>query len=139
MTALHAPATSAELPTETADRPLASLPGTTTIAPLVFERLAARAAAEVPGVEGEVRTGLARFLPWTSGSPADASAEVDDEEVILDLTLNVVYPQPVRQVADEVRRRVIEQVRSLTGRSVREVNITVAELVVPVRLSPRVR
>lgn len=103
--------------------------GTTTIAPAVFERLAARAAAEVAGVEGEVHTGLGRFLPWATGSPAEASAEVDDESVVLDLTFNVAYPEPVRQVAERVREHVADRVESLTGRTVRQVNITVPELV----------
>ena len=103
--------------------------GTTTIAPAVFERLAARAAAEVAGVEGEVQTGLGRFLPWTTGTPAEAMAEVDDESVVLDLTFNVVYPEPVRQVAERVREHVAERVESLTGRTVLQVNITVPELI----------
>ncbi|MGH9041003.1 MAG: Asp23/Gls24 family envelope stress response protein [Acidimicrobiia bacterium] len=107
--------------------------GRTTIAPAVFERLAARAATEVAGVHGEVRTGLARFLPWVAGSPAEASAEMDDESVILDLTFNVAYPEPVRQVAEQVRRHVADRVGSLTGHPVRQVNITVPELILPVR------
>ena len=113
--------------------------GTTIIAPAVFERLAARAAAEVSGVEGEVRTGLDRFLPWAGGAPADASAEVDDEGVVLDLTFNVAYPEPVRQVADRVRRHVADRVGSLTGRAVWQVNITVPELILPARPRPRPR
>ncbi len=103
--------------------------GATTIAPVVFERLAARAAAEVAGVEGEVQTGLSRFLPWTTGSPAEATADADDESVVLDLTFNVVYPEPVRQVAARVREHVADRVESLTGRIVRQVNITVPELI----------
>jgi uncharacterized alkaline shock family protein YloU len=103
--------------------------GSTTIAPAVFERLAARAAAEVAGVEGEVQTGLSRFLPWTTGSPAEATVDADDESVVLDLTFNVAYPEPVRQVAERVREHVAGRVASLTGRTVRQVNITVPELI----------
>ncbi|MCA1847023.1 MAG: Asp23/Gls24 family envelope stress response protein [Actinobacteria bacterium] len=110
--------------------------GTTTVAPVVFERLATRAATEVEGVVGEVTSGISRFFPWTSGSPADASAEVDEEGVVLDLTINVAYPEPVRQVAQNVRQHVTERVRSCTGRRVHEVNITVSELI-PV--TPRAR
>jgi uncharacterized alkaline shock family protein YloU len=113
--------------------------GTTTIAPVVFERLAACAAAEVAGVEGEVRTGIGRFLPWTSGPSADASVEVADDGVVLDLAFNVAYPEPVRQVAEQVRQHVATRGRSLTGRAVREVNITVLALVAPVRHRRRVR
>lgn len=90
-------------------------------------------------MEGEVSTGLGRFLPWSSASPTEASADVGDNGVVLDLTLNVAYPEPVRRVAEEVRRHVAVRVQSLTGRVVREVNITVAGLIVPVRHRPRVR
>jgi uncharacterized alkaline shock family protein YloU len=121
------------------DPPGPSERGATTIDPVVFERLAARAAVEVPGVEGEVLTGLGRFLPWTTGAPAEASAEVDDEGVVLDLTFKVAYPEPVGQVAERVRRHVADRVGSLTGRAVREVNITVPELVRPVGHRPRPR
>jgi uncharacterized alkaline shock family protein YloU len=107
------------------------------IAPVVFEKLAMQAASEVPGVEGEVRTGLERLLPWASGSPADAAVEVGDDDVALDLTFNVAYPEPVRRVADEVRRHVTERIRSLTGRTVRSINITIPELVAPTGRRPR--
>ena len=113
--------------------------GTTTISPKVFERVAAHAAAEVPGVEGLVQTGVDRFWPWSDGSPAEAAADVDDDGVVLALTFNVAYPQPVRQVTERVRTHVSERIRSLTGRRVREINITVAELVAPPRRRPRVR
>ena len=111
--------------------------GVVDIAPVVFEKLAMRATTEVRGVEGEVRTGLERLLPWGSGAPADASVEVGDDEVALDLTFNVAYPLPVRKVTDEVRRHVVERVESLTGRTVRSVNITVMELVAPPGRRPR--
>lgn len=113
--------------------------GITTIAPKVFEQLAAQAAAEVVGVEGVVQTGASRFLPWTSGSPAEAAADVDDDGVALDLTFNVAYPQPVRQVAERVRRHVADRVMALTGRWVQEIDITIPDLVAPERGRARVR
>ena len=113
--------------------------GTTTIAPRVFERLATMAAAEDPGVEGAVETGVGRSLPWTVGSPADGAADADDEGVVLDLTFNVAYPQPVRQVTERVRRHVADRIGALTGQRVHEVNITVEDLIVPRRRRARVR
>lgn len=107
------------------------------IAPVVFEKLAMQATSEVPGVEGEVQTGVERLLPWATGSPADAVVEVGDEDVVLNLTFNVAYPEPVRKVADEVRRHVAERIQSLTGRTVRSINITVPALVAPVGRRPR--
>jgi uncharacterized alkaline shock family protein YloU len=104
---------------------------------LVFEKLAMHATSEVPGVVGEVRTGVERLLPWASGSPADAAAELGDDDVALNLTFNVAYPEPVRKVADEVRRHVAERIESLTGRTVRSINVTVPELVAPARRPPK--
>ena len=98
--------------------------GTTAIAPRVFERLAGLAAAEDPGVVG---------------SPPDAAADVDNDGVVLDLTLNVAYPQPVRQVTERVRRHVADRIGALTGQPVLEVNITVQDLIVPRRRRARVR
>ena len=140
MTSLEAPVTDVRPePTTDLEVPAPTERGTTTIASGVFEKIAARAAAEVNGVEGEVRTGLDRFLPWAAGSLADASADVGDDGVVVDLVLNVAYPQPVRQVTALVRRHVVDRVAEMTGRRVEEVNITVPELVVPERRPPRVR
>jgi uncharacterized alkaline shock family protein YloU len=140
VTTLEAPVTDVWVePAANADETPPFERGATTIAPIVFERIAARAAAEVPGVEGEVHTGLGRFLPWTSGTPAEASAEVDDGGVVLDLAFNVAYPEPVRQVTERVRRHIIDRVGSLTGRRVRGINVTVPDLVVPERRRNRVR
>ena len=132
MTTLDTPVTAAPAEVEGGlDLPEPADRGVVDIAPVVFEKLAMRATAEVPGVEGEVRTGLERLLPWASGTPADAAAEVGDDDVALDLTFNVAYPEPVRRVTDEVRRHVAERIEGLTGRTVRYVNITVQELVAP--------
>lgn len=104
--------------------------GETTIAPLVVEKVATRAAAEVEGVGGVVHTGLGRLLPWVSDPPqAQASADLDRETVALDLSFNVRYPEPVGRVTSNVRNHVIERLRDLTGLTVTEVNITVEELV----------
>lgn len=108
--------------------------GVTVVAPVVFERIAARAAAEVDGVEGTVSSGLARFLPWTDDAPVEAEVSLNaqgQDSVALDLTLNVAYPRPVAQVAERVRDHVIERIGALTGRPVRRVDITVVDLVAP--------
>ena len=136
MTTVEAPAP-ASAPSAEAEaspsRPEPADRGVIDIAPIVFEKLAMRATSEVSGVVGEVRTGVERLLPWASGAPAEANAELGDDDVALDLTFNVAYPEPVRKVADEVRRHVTERVQSLTGRTVRSINVTVPELVAPAR------
>lgn len=128
----------AEMAGPTVDVPQAGLitsRGETIIAPTVVEKIASRAASEVDGVGGVVETGLSRLLPWTvgDGSPARASAEVGAETVSVDLTVNVLYPQPVAAVTNEVRAQVVRRLAELCGLRATEVNIAVPALVTPPR------
>jgi uncharacterized alkaline shock family protein YloU len=126
----------AEIAEATADLPRAGLitsRGETIIAPTVVEKIAARAAAEVDGVGGVVETGLSRLLPWSvgAGAPARASAEVGAETVTVDLTVNIVYPEPVAVVTNRVRAQVTRRLAELCGLQATEVNISVPALVSP--------
>ena len=104
--------------------------GETTIAPVVVEKIASKAAREVDGVGGVVRTGLGRLLPWVAqDAPAQVDADVERQTVSVDLTVNVRYPQPVGKVAGQVREHVVHRLTTLTGLAVTDVNITVDELV----------
>ena len=84
---------------------------------------------------GVLQTGLSRLLPWSVGEdvPARASAEVHAETVTVDLTVNVLYPQPVAAVTNEVRTRVVQRLAELCGLRATEVNIAVPALVTPPR------
>ena len=106
--------------------------GETTIAPVVAEKIAARAASEVDGVGGVVRTGLSRLLPWTTSTgPASADAAISHGTVTVDLTVNVLYPRPVGAVTAEVRERVKRQLSDLCGLKAGRVDIVVPQLVRP--------
>jgi uncharacterized alkaline shock family protein YloU len=113
--------------------------GETIIAPAVVEKIASRAASEVDGVGGVVQTGLSRLLPWTVGgdSPARASAEIGGETVTVDLTVNVLYPEPVAAVTNQVRAQVTRKLAELCGLRATEVNIAVPALVTPRRSTRR--
>ncbi len=112
--------------------------GETIIGPMVVEKIASRAATEVEGVGGVVRTGLGRLLPWVAGdSSAQAAADVHEDTVAVDLTVNVRYPEPVATVTGNIRAQVVQRLASLTGLTATEVNITVDELVVERRSSRR--
>lgn len=127
---MSAPVTS-ELPKS----PLVTSRGETIIGPAVVEKIATRAASEVDGVGGVLQTGLSRLLPWSVGddAPARASAEVGTDTVTVDLTVNVLYPQPVAGVTNEVRSQVIRRLSELCGLRATEVNIAVPALVTPPR------
>ena len=122
----------------TADLPRAGLTtsrGDTIISPSVVEKIASRAASEVDGVGGVVETGLSRLLPWSVGgaSAARASAEIEAETVTVDLTVNVLYPEPVAVVTNGVRAQVTRRLAELCGLRATEVNIAVPALVTPPR------
>jgi uncharacterized alkaline shock family protein YloU len=134
--------TTTQVPAPTADLPRAPLVtsrGETTITPLVVEKIASRAASEVDGVGGVIETGLSRLLPWSVGdpSPARASAAVDADTVTVDLTVNVVYPEPIAAVTNNVRAQVTRRLGELCGLRTTEVNIAVPALVTPARATRR--
>jgi len=121
-------------PIPTADLPHAGLVtsrGETVIAAAVVEKIATRAASEVDGVGGVVRTGVSHLFPWAvhGGSPVRASADVDTDTVSIDLTVNVRYPRPVATVTAGVRDQVVRRVAELCGLRATEVNIAVPALV----------
>lgn len=102
--------------------------GVTTVSPLVCERIAARAAAEVEGVE-VVPTGVARMVPWPAGSPsAGASADVHGHTVSVEVAVEIRYPLPVAGTAREIRSRVTRRLRELSGLGVGDVTVTVTGL-----------
>jgi len=119
--------------------PLVTSRGETIISPGVVEKIAIRAASEVDGVGGVVRAGLSRLLPWSVGGDpaARASAEVVAETVSVDLTVNVLYPQPVASVTNRVREQVSRRLIELCGLRTTEVNISVPALVAPARSQRR--
>ena len=131
--------TQAEPTTDLPKAALVTSRGETIIAPTVVEKIATRAASEVDGVGGVVQTGLSRLLPWSIGDagPAKASAEVGVDTVSVDLTVNVLYPQPVAAVTNQVRTRVTQRLAELCGLRATEVNIAVPALVVPPRAARR--
>ena len=105
--------------------------GVTTISPNVVEKIATRAAQEDPSVIGVEQSGIRQLIPIGGGQPEPrAEAEVQREQATVELTIRVSYPEPVRQVAERVRRRVADRVEELTGLSVAQVNITIPELII---------
>ena len=113
----------ADAPAPTADLPRAALVtprGETIIAPAVVEKIASRAASEVDGVGGVVEAGLSRLLPWSVGSgpqPARAAADVRAETVSVDLTVNVLYPEPVAAITGRTSGFRSPRLPAIAGRS----------------------
>ena len=98
--------------------------GETVIAPGVLATVARKAASEVDGVEIVNGSGL---LFRRQG----ATADVGGNRAAVELRLAVRWPRPVAEVTARVRDRVREQVRTLTGYEVTDVDITIDRLPQP--------
>lgn len=114
--------------------------GTTTIADRVVERVATHAVTDVERAAGAPRTVLGQSVGRVDeDTPARTSATVDGDLVTVSVSMSVAYPSPVREVAAQVRRRVIDRVQYITGLQVAEVDIDVPALGVRRPHQPRVR
>lgn len=123
--------------------PLQGDRGTTKIADGVVLAIANAAAEEVDGVDlshggtrlpGDSSPTVGEFLgniTGGSGRPRGISVEIGDTQAAVDLTVNVVYGESIPQVAEALRRNVVQKVESLTGLEATEVNITVNDLTMP--------
>ncbi len=113
----------------------------------VVARIAAEAAAEVPDAGSAASGMLGRTLAQTPtpgvrhstlAEPPKVDAEVDGTLVRLDLVLSVRWGASVPAVVTRVRERVGARVAELTGLTVTDIDVEVAELISPER-PPRTR
>lgn len=112
--------------------------GKTTIADSVVAKIASMAAREVPGVHqlntqgaSGLMSGLSARMTGGDAEAAGVNVEVGEREAAIDLAMTVDYGVSIEQVADAVRRNVINRVQSMTGLVVNEVNIGVTDLFFP--------
>jgi uncharacterized alkaline shock family protein YloU len=111
--------------------------GKTFIQDDVVSVIARIAAEQVPGVhqigESSLRAIMARL-----GRHPGVDSEVGLQEAAVDVEIIVDFGYAIRQVAEELRARVIDTVESMTGRHVVEVNVFVVDVHVPkVERKPR--
>jgi len=120
--------------------PLQTERGGTRIEDSVVQKIAGIAAQEVEGVRmgGGTSQALGGFLSSVTGSSAGpgsqsrgVSVEVGEVEAAIDLTLTVEYGKSIPQVAEAVRKNIINRVENLVGLNVTEVNIAVNDVFFP--------
>ena len=118
--------------------PLQTERGSTSISDSVVSKIAGIAAQEVDGIRmgsGASQTASNLLGSITGGSGGSqtqgVSVEVGQEEAALDLTLTAEYGKSVPQLAEAVRRNVLNRVENLVGLRVTEVNITVSNVFFP--------
>ncbi|MEO3828278.1 Asp23/Gls24 family envelope stress response protein [Actinomadura sp. B10D3] len=100
--------------------------GRTTIRDQAVARIVVKAAQDVEASGGLGRTIAGVTVPGRR--PARTEVRVNGDIVTARVTLSVTYPMPVRTVARRVRQSVRDQVTRLTGLTVRQVDVDVAEL-----------
>ena len=117
--------------------PLQTERGNTSIQDSVVSKIAGIAAQEVDGIRmgsggSQAVSGLLGSITGSSGGQTQGvSVEVGQEEAALDLTLTAEYGKSIPQLAEAVRRNVVNRVESLVGLRVTEVNITVSNIFFP--------
>ncbi|TMQ97197.1 Asp23/Gls24 family envelope stress response protein [Actinomadura soli] len=100
--------------------------GRTVIRDRAVARIVARATGEIDESGGVGRRILG--VPAPGRGPARTEVRVNGEIVTARVTMSVSYPTPVREVARQVREHVRGRVAELTGFTVRQVDVDVAEL-----------
>jgi uncharacterized alkaline shock family protein YloU len=114
----------------------------------VVAKIAARAAAEISDAGAAATRVLGRAVPGAGrlggrGTDLDAlpkaTADVDGSLAYVTLELSVRWPASVPQVAGQVRAHVRDRVQQLTGLTVPEVQIAVADLVTDIPTPSRVQ
>jgi uncharacterized alkaline shock family protein YloU len=114
---------------------LSSEHGTTTIDDAVVAKVAGLAAREVDGVAelgGAISNAVSSVVGRIRGNEhrtTGVGVEVGSKQAAVDLTMKVIYPTPIHEVADAVRNNVIDRIQSLTGLEVTEVNVAITDLV----------
>ncbi len=118
------------------ENPLQTERGGTRIEDTVVSKIAGIAAQEVEGVRmgGGTTQAIGGILSSVTGAGGQArgvSVEVGTVEAAVDLTMTVEYGKPIPQIAEAVRRNVIDRVENLVGLNVTEVNVSVNDVFFP--------
>ncbi|MDQ3941771.1 MAG: Asp23/Gls24 family envelope stress response protein [Actinomycetota bacterium] len=120
------------------DSPLQSERGSTRIEDNVVAKIAGIASQEVEGVRmgGGTTQAIGGILSSVTGGSVGGetrgvSVEVGEVESAIDITLTVEYGKAIPQLAETVRRNVINRVENLVGLRVTEVNISVNDVFFP--------
>ena len=122
--------------------------GRVSISNTVVRKIAAKAAAENPDVGAPATRVLGISMPGVGGIGGHGSdldglpattVEVDGAQAFITMAISVRWPRSVAGVVADVRSAVRDRVAEFTGLNVKEVNVTVADLVTDIPTPPRVR
>ncbi|WP_375482040.1 Asp23/Gls24 family envelope stress response protein [uncultured Jatrophihabitans sp.] len=136
-----------EATAQTQDRPSSAHPGRTELGAISVEdrvvaKIAAQAVLEVPDAGTPARRVLGGAVPGLGanlGGAPKVDVDADLSVATIEVTVSVRWPASVPKVTAEVRRRIIDQLRDLTGLRVTDVRVHVSDLVTQTQTSARVR
>lgn len=113
----------------------ATATGRTVVHEAAVAKVAAAAARQVPGLHSLGSTpsrALGAIRGAVGQNPSDSAAgvrvEVGQEQAAVDVTLVAQYGVPLQDLADRVRAAVYRAIEALTGLSVIEVNVEIADV-----------
>lgn len=134
--AMHVPATDPAGP----DRDDTARRGRLVISDRVVEKVAAHAVQQVTATSGAARRLLGvRVGEVGETSAARVTARVEGDTATLSVTLGVHWPASVTTVAQQVRRKIRQDVARITAIDVRRIDIEVVSMLVPHHEEARVR
>ena len=122
------------------ESPLQTERGGTNIENTVVQKIAGIAAQEVDGVRmgggssqaiGGILSSVTGGNVGGGGQSRGVSVEVGEVESAIDVTLTVEYGKSIPQLAEAVRRNIINRVENLVGLNVTEVNVAVNDVFFP--------
>jgi uncharacterized alkaline shock family protein YloU len=122
------------------ESPLQTERGGTNIENTVVQKIAGIAAQEVDGVRmgggssqaiGGILSSVTGGNVGGGGQSRGVSVEVGEVESAIDVTLTVEYGKAIPQIAEAVRRNIINRVENLVGLNVTEVNVSVNDVFFP--------
>jgi len=94
----------------------------------VVATIAALAARQVSGIHA---LGKSRFISFGENLTRGVDVEVGSKEAALDLEVIIDYGTNIRDVSNELRKRIASEVDRMAGRHVVEVNISVVGIHLP--------
>jgi uncharacterized alkaline shock family protein YloU len=118
------------------ESPLRTDRGVTTIKDTVVSKIAGMAAGDVEGVHmggGASRSagGLLEGITGSENSTRGVSVEVGSIEAAIDLKMGIDYGKNILGTVGEVRQKIAERVQNMTGLKVTELNVTIADVILP--------
>lgn len=113
--------------------------GTPSVADRVVERVAGHAAMQADAAAAPWRVLGVNLGESRQNDDVHVRAKVDGHSATVQATIAVRWPASIREVAEQTRRRIREDVAAMTDIAVEHIDIDVVSLNVPSRTTPRVR